>query len=140
MLVSNARRITDVIPLTNGCPEMAPPGQHLTWACASPPSTLFPVDPEEEVRQCTKDIEMIFPDLEKKNGRVLKIEVRNLDHDLPEGRTWLGPAYNMQKDTPVKNLYNVGDATCSPGIGGTSGCAEGAKRILEMVKKKVKPG
>jgi len=140
MLVSNARRITDAIPLTNGCPEMAPPGQHLTWACASPPSTLFPVDPEEEARQCTKDIEMIFPDLEKKNGRVLKIEVRNIDHDLPEGRTWLGPAYNMQKDTPVKNLYNVGDATCSPGIGGTSGCAEGAKRILEMVKKKGKPG
>lgn len=140
MLVANVRRITDVIPLTNACPEMAPPGQHLTWACASPPSVLFPVDPEEEVRQCTKDIEMIFPDLEKKGGRILKIEVRNLDHDLPEGRTWLGPAYNMQRDTPVKNLYNVGDATCSPGIGGTSGCAEGAKRILETVKKKVTPG
>jgi hypothetical protein len=40
----------------------------------------------------------------------------------------------------VKNLYNVGDAVCSPGIGGTSGCAESAKRVIEMVKKKVKPG
>ena len=135
MLVSNARRITDAIPLTNACPEMAPKGQHLTWACASPPSTLFPVDPEEEERQCMKDIDMIFPDWKKKGGRVLKIEVRNMDHDLPEGRTWLGPAYNMERETPVKNLFNVGDAVCAPGIGGTSGCAESAKRVIEAVKK-----
>ncbi len=140
MLVSGGRRITDAIPLTNACPDMAPPGQHLTWACASPPSTLFPVDPDEEVRQCTKDLEMVFPDMDKKDGRVLKIEVRNIDHDLPEGRTWLGPAYNMQRETPVTNLYNVGDAVCSPGIGGTSGCAEGAKRIVEAVRKRLKPG
>jgi phytoene desaturase len=140
MLVSNARRITDVIPLTNSCPDMAPPGQHLTWACASPPSTLFPVDPEEEERQVRKDLDLIFPDMEKKGGRVLEIEVRNMDHDLPEGRTWLGPAYNMPRETAVKNLFNVGDATCSPGIGGTSGCAEGAKRIIETVRKKVKAG
>ena len=139
MLVSGARRITDAIPLTNACPELAPKGQHLTWACASPPSTLFPVDPEEESRQCTKDLDMIFPDLKKKNGRVLKIEVRNIDHDLPEGRTWLGPAYNMPRETPVKNLYNVGDAVCSPGIGGTSGCAESAKWVIEAVKKRVNP-
>jgi phytoene desaturase len=140
MLVANARRITDAIPLTNSCPQMAPKGQHLTWACASPPSTLFPIDPEEEERQCMKDIDMVFPDWKKKGGRILKLEVRNMDHDLPEGRTWLGPAYNMPKDTPVKNLYNVGDAVCSPGIGGTSGCAESAKRVIEMIKKKVKPG
>ena len=139
MLVSNARRITDVIPLSNSCPDMAPPGQHLTWACASPPSTLFPVDPEEEERQVRKDLEMIFPDMDKRGARVLEIEVRNMDHDLPEGRTWLGPAYNMPRETSVKNLYNVGDATCSPGIGGTSGCAEGAKRVIEQVRKKVKP-
>ena len=77
--------------------------------------------------------------MEKKGGRIIEIEVRNMDHDLPEGRTWLGPAYNMRRETPVKNLYNVGDATCSPGIGGTSGCAEGAKRIVDQVAKKVKP-
>lgn len=30
MLVANARRIPDAIPLTNPCPELAPEGQHLT--------------------------------------------------------------------------------------------------------------
>ena len=135
MLVANARRITDAIPLTNTCPTLAPKGQHLTWACATPPSTLFPIDPEEEERQCMKDIDMLFPDWKKKSGRILKMEIRNIDHDLPEGRTWLGPAYNMARETPVKNLFNVGDAVCSPGIGGTSGCAESARRVIETVKK-----
>jgi phytoene desaturase len=135
MLVANARRITDAIPLTNSCPSLAPKGQHLTWACATPPSTLFPIDPEEEERQCMKDIYMVFPDWKKKGGRILKTEIRNIDHDLPEGRTWLGPAYNMPRETTVKNLFNVGDAVCSPGIGGTSGCAESARRVVETVKK-----
>jgi len=135
MLVANARRITDAIPLTNACSAMAPKGQHLTWACATPPSTLFPIDPEEEERQCLKDLDMVFPDWRKKGGRVLKMDIRNIDHDLPEGRTWLGPAYNMARETPIRNVFNVGDAVCSPGIGGTSGCAEAAKRVVETVKK-----
>jgi phytoene desaturase len=135
MLVANARRITDAIPLTNACPTMAPKGQHLTWACATPPSTLFPIDPEEEERQCLKDIDTVFPDWKKKGGRILKMDIRNIDHDLPEGRTWLGPAYNMARETPIRNVFNVGDAVCSPGIGGTSGCAEAAKRVIETVKK-----
>ncbi len=135
MLVANARRITDAIPLTNSCPAMAPEGQYLTWACATPPSTLFPVDSDEEERQCLKDIDMIFPNWQKKGGRILKMDIRNIDHDLPEGRTWLGPAYNMPRETPVRNVFNVGDAVCSPGIGGTSGCAEAAKRVVEIIKK-----
>ena len=81
---------------------------------------------------------MIFPDYQKKGGRILEIEVRNMDHDLPEGRTWLGPQYNMPRETPVRNLYNVGDAVMTPGLGGTSACAEAAKRVVEAVKKRVK--
>jgi phytoene desaturase len=135
LLVANARRITDAIPLTNACPALAPKGQHLTWACATPPSVLAPIDPDEEERQCLKDMDAVFPDWKKKGGRLLKMEVRNIDHDLPEGRTWLGPNYNMPVETPIKNVFNVGDAVCAPGIGGTSGCAESAKRVLEKVKK-----
>ena len=135
LLVANARRITDAIPLTNACPELAPKGQHLTWACATPPSVLAPIDPDEEERQCLKDMDAVFPDWKKKGGRLLKMEIRNIDHDLPEGRTWLGPNYNMPVDTPIKNVFNVGDAVCAPGIGGTSGCAESAKRVIEKVKK-----
>ena len=135
MLVANARRITDAIPLTNSCPELAPKGQHLTWACATPPSVLAPIDPDEEERQCMKDMDVVFPDWKKKGGRVLKMEIRNIDHDLPEGRTWLGPNYNMPVETPIRNVFNVGDAVCAPGIGGTSGCAESAKRVVEKIKK-----
>lgn len=135
LLVANAWRITDAIPLTNACPALAPKGQHLTWACATPPSVLAPIDPQVEEIECLKDMDAVFPDWKKKGGRVLKMEIRNIDHDLPEGRTWLGPNYNMAVDTPIKNVFNVGDAVCSPGIGGTSGCAESAKRVIEKVKK-----
>jgi len=139
MLVANARRITDAIPLTSSCPELAPEGQHLRWACATPPSVLVPIDPDEEERQCLKDIDMVFPDW-KKGGRILKMEIRNIDHDLQEGRTWLGPNYNMPVETPIKNVFNVGDAVCAPGIGGTSGCAESAKRLWRRSRNRNWPG
>ena len=134
MLVANARRITDAIPLTSSCPELAPEGQHLRWACATPPSVLVPIDPDEEERQCLKDIDMVFPDW-KKGGRILKMEIRNIDHDLQEGRTWLGSNYNMPVETPIKNVFNVGDAVCAPGIGGTFGMRRERQAVVEKVKK-----
>ncbi len=137
MLVAGARRITSAIPMTNTCPELAPPGQHLTHLVAEPTSTLTPMDAEEEIRLCNLDLEMIFPDYKKKEGRILKMEPRNIDHDLPLGRTWNGPPYRMPRETPVRNLWNVGDAAYSA-FGGTSGCAETAIGVVKEVKKKVK--
>jgi phytoene dehydrogenase-like protein len=137
MLVAGARRITAAIPLTNTCPELAPPGQHLTHLVATPTSTLAAMDVEEEIRQCTLDLEMILPDFRKKHGRILRMEPRNIDHDLPLGRTWNGPPYRMPRETSVRNLWNVGDAAYS-GFGGTSGCAETAMGVVEAVKKGVK--
>ncbi|MBW2270573.1 MAG: NAD(P)/FAD-dependent oxidoreductase [Deltaproteobacteria bacterium] len=136
MLVAGARRITGAIPLTNTCPELAPPGKHLLHLVATPATTLAAMDAEEEIRQCTLDLEMIFPDFQKKNGRILKMEPRNIDHDLPLGRTWNGPPFRMPRETPVKNLWNVGDAAYSA-FGGTSGCAETAMAVVEAVKQSV---
>ena len=58
-----------------------------------------------------------LPDFEK-HGRVLKMDPRNVDHEWPEGRTWNG--YCMPVETPVQNLYNVGDACMNLGLAPTA--------------------
>lgn len=63
---------------------------------------------------------------------------KDIDDDFPEMRTRCG--FVISPETPVKNLYNVGDAIVAPGLGGTTGSVEGARRVLEMIKKSVKPG
>jgi len=132
------RRLTGGAPLTNTAPELAPPGMHLLYIAASPPSTLAPVDIEEEKRLCMLDIKETFPDFEQ-HGRILKMDVRNIDSDLPEGWTWQGPMYFMSRESNIKNLYDVGDGVHSSGYIGTTGCAEGAKRVIELVKKRTRP-
>jgi len=133
------RRLTGGAPLTNTSPSLAPKGMHLLYIAASPPSTLAPVDIKEEQRLCMEDIKECFPDFEK-HGRVLKMDVRSVDSDMPEGWTWQGPAYFMSRESNVKNLYDVGDGVHSTGYIGTTGCAEGAKRVIDLVKKRNKPG
>ena len=138
-MVTGTRRITGGQPMTNTCPELAPPGQHLLYTWGFPTSTLLPMDEEYEIQQCMRELKEVFPDFEK-HGRILNIEARNIDHDLPGGRAWATPAYLMRRETPVQNLLNVGDAVCTPGLFGTSGCAEGATRIVKSIKQKIKPG
>lgn len=129
------RRLTGGAPLTNTAPELAPRGMHLLYIAASPPSTLAPVDIEEERRLCMLDIDETFPEF-KRYGKVLKLDVRNIDSDMPEGWTWQGPAYFMPRESNVRNLYDVGDGVHSKGYIGTTGCAEGAKQVVELIKKR----
>ncbi|MCX6006968.1 MAG: FAD-dependent oxidoreductase [Chloroflexi bacterium] len=89
MITIGTRRIGAVVPLTNTCPELAPPGQHLLYSVGEPKSCLLPMDEEYEKQQCMLDIKEQFPDFEK-YGRILKMEPRNIDHEWPEERTWNG--------------------------------------------------
>ena len=124
--------------VTNTCPDLAPPGQHYLYLAGNARSTIAPIDEDEEIRQCMMDLQELFPDFEK-HGRIIKIEARNSDHFLPEGRSWQAYPYQMPRETPVKNLYNVGDGALSRGLIGTSGCAESAKQAVDLVKKRITP-
>jgi phytoene dehydrogenase-like protein len=131
------RRITAVMAITESCPEMAPPGHHLLYFVATPPSTLRPMNPDVEIAEIKADLEELFPDYGK-YGKIIKIEPRNIDDPLPEGRTWQSPAFCMPYKTPVKNLYDVGDGVLSSGTIGSSGSAESAKKVVDLIKKTVK--
>ena len=52
--------------------------------------------------------------------------------DLPQpGR------FRIPRDTPVRNLYNVGDGVQTLGSGGTSAAAESAKEVAGWVEKSI---
>lgn len=131
MLVG-ARRITSTVPLSNISPHFAPPGQYLTFFFAGPLSNDAHIEPDVEQGQIMLDIKEHFP-LFEKHGRVLRMVSKDIDDDLPEMRARLGQG--MPTDTPIKNLYNVGDG-CGPyGLSG-SNCATGsAKIVAETIKK-----
>jgi phytoene dehydrogenase-like protein len=135
LTIMGGRRIGGVVPISNICPELTPPGQHLLYASAEPLSSLRPMDRKYEFQQCLRDLKEMFPDFEK-HGRVLSMKPCDVNNEWPEGRTWAG--YGLPLKTSVSNLFNVGDACLAPGLVGTSGAVETGYRVVEMVEEEVK--
>ena len=137
LMIVGARRISSVVPMSNISPQLAPKGQHLTFCFGSPVSSEVHLDPDVEQGQMLKDLKEQFPLLEK-HGRVLKMISKDIDDDLPEMRTKVGAG--MPVETPIANLYNVGDGCPAFGYTGSNAAAETAKRVAEIVRKRIKSG
>jgi phytoene dehydrogenase-like protein len=135
MMLAGTRRVTSIIPMSSIAPECAPPGQHVLFAYASPKSYCVRMNEEEELRQTELDLRELLPGLNK-YGRILKMEPRNIDHDDTATNAWFG----MPIETPVKNLYNVGDAMLPLGVVGATGAIDSGRRAAEIVRKGFKPG
>lgn len=131
-IIMGSRRIKTVIPISNICPELVPPGQHLIYTSAKSESTFHPMDIKYEMQQVKSDIRKFFPDFEK-HGRILKMRACSIINEWPEGRTWLG--YGMPLETPIPNLFNVGDSCIAPGLIGTPGSVESGYRVADIVEK-----
>jgi len=137
LMLTGTRRIRCIVPLSNISPELAPPGQHLLFAVGGPPSSFAPMDKEEEARQTSLDLKEQVPGLEK-HGRILKIDPRDINDELLYG--WAPVGFTMPVETPVKNLYNVGDGMSPFGLIGTTGAVGSARQVAEMVRKLLKSG
>lgn len=135
LMLAGTRRITSIIPMSNISPEYAPPGQYALFAFASPRTYCIPMDVEEELRQTTLDLKEQLPGLEK-YGRILKLDPRNIDREDTATTAW----FAMPIETPVKNLYNVGDSMLPLGIVGATGAIDSGRRAAEAIKKSLKPG
>lgn len=136
-LIAGTKRIVTAIQMTNRCPELAPSGQHLMVCWGTPASSLHHVDKEEEARLALEDIREVFPDFDK-HGRILWMDVRDIDHEFPAYRSWMG--YDMPQETPIPNLFHVGDAVKPFGWEGTVACAQGARLLVSELRKRFKPG
>ncbi|MFC1869725.1 phytoene desaturase family protein [Chloroflexota bacterium] len=137
LLIVGSRRLVTAIPMTSYCPELAPPGQHLTVAWGTPASCLQHIDKEEEAKANLEDIREVFSDFDK-HGRILRMDVRDIDDDFPALRSWMG--YDMPQETPLPNLLHVGDAVKPFGWEGLAACAKGARIAVDRVRKQFKPG
>ncbi|HUX99150.1 MAG TPA: NAD(P)/FAD-dependent oxidoreductase [Candidatus Deferrimicrobium sp.] len=131
-IIMGGRRIKTVVPITNICPELAPPGQHLLYASVEPISCIHPVEVPCETQQIKHDLKELFPDFEN-HGRILQLKLCGDKNEWPEGRTWLG--YGLPVETPLCNLFNVGDGCVAPGLIGTTGSVESGYRVVDKVRK-----
>ncbi len=137
LMIVGSRRISSVVPLSNISPHFAPPGQYLTFCFCGPVSNEVHMNPQEEEEQILLDLKEHFP-LFEKHGRVLKFDPRDIDHDLPEMRGRCGEG--LPTETPIKNLYNVGDGCDTYGYSGSNLATASAKRVAKAIKDSIKPG
>ncbi len=122
------RRLCNMGELTATCPELAPAGWYQYVAYAVPRPALGAFDEAVEVQESLTDLQELFPGF--KEAKMLSIRV--MRDEWPAQRSCAG--YDMPQETPLGNLWHVGDAVKDYGDGGTQACAytgrEAARKVL----------
>jgi phytoene dehydrogenase-like protein len=120
IVFSDTERVCNAGNMTATCPELAPPGKHLTVVYAVPRPAVGAFDADAELRLALEELEREMP-----GGEV--IDARVMQGDWPAQRALSG--YEMPRETPLDNLWNVGDGVRDYGSGGTQSCAETARDV-----------
>ncbi|GAA5170530.1 hypothetical protein GCM10023321_67780 [Pseudonocardia eucalypti] len=121
------RRLCYVANFTATCPEMAPPGWHLYAGAGVPKPSVGDFDAEAETELIMADLRDEVPGFEE--ARILSTAV--MRDDWPPQRAVAG--FDLPHETPLPNLWHVGDAVKQYGNGGTTACAETAQLVVEAV-------
>ncbi|MCF7548596.1 NAD(P)/FAD-dependent oxidoreductase [Pseudonocardia sp. WMMC193] len=129
LIFSVTRRLCYIANFTETCPEMAPPGWHLYVAASVPKPAVGPFDDEAEIELLKEDLREHVPGFEEK-ARILSVNV--MKDGWPPQRAVAG--YDLTPETPIPNLWNVGDGVKEYANGGTTACAETAKLVVERIK------
>lgn len=111
------RRLCNLGELTATCPELAPAGWYQYVAYAVPRPAIGDFDEATEIEASLQDLRDIFPGF--KDAKMLSVRV--MRDAWPAQRSCAG--YDMPQDTPLANLWHVGDAVKDYGDGGTQACA-----------------
>jgi phytoene dehydrogenase-like protein len=132
MVLSTTDRLCNLGNMTATCPELAPEGWHLTVFYAVPVPAVGDFDADAELQHAIDEIRAEFP--AAREGRIL--DARVMQGDWPAQRSVSG--YEMPRDTPLDNLFNVGDGVREYGDGGTQSCAVTAKLVVDgLVESRV---
>ena len=121
------RRICNMGEMTAMCPEMAPPGWFLYVAYAVPKPAIGDFDEKTEIAEALDDLRDEFPGFDEA-AKILSIRV--MRDGWPAQRTCSG--YDLPQETPLHNLWNVGDGVKDYGNGGTQACAVNGKLAAQM--------
>lgn len=112
--------------------ELTPAGKHLTTTFSVARDSTNP-DLQAVTRAALRDLESNFPEFSKK--ATLLVKARH-SGEWPAMRRL--PGHTMPVQTPIENLYNVGDGCMPPGSIGVEGAAMTAARVVEEIVEKRK--
>jgi phytoene desaturase len=122
------RRLCNMANLTATCPELAPDGRHLYVAYGVPKPAVGEFDQQAEIDATTEDLRDEFDGFDERT-EILSIEV--MRGNWPAQRSIAG--LDLPRETPIANLWNVGDGVRTYGNGGVQACAETAKLVVEQI-------
>ena len=125
LLFADTERICNMGNLTTMGPELAPEGWHLAVVYAVPRPAVGDFDSEREVELSLQELRDQLPGMA--DARV--IDVRVMRGEWPAQRAVSG--FELPRETPLDNLWNVGDGVRDYGSGGTQSCAETAKAVVD---------
>ncbi len=108
-------------------PGLAPPGKFLHTAYGAPDDAASS-DLKEVAHNTMLELEDNFPGVIDK-ARFL-VKARHCAQS-PAGHRW--PGFMMPVETPVENLFNVGDGAAPPGTCGTEGAAASAREAVRQI-------
>ena len=108
-------------------PRLAPPGKYLHTAYGAPANAAEP-DLKVEAANTLDELETNFPGTLERAQFLVRARHSGA---CPGMHRW--PGFMMPVDTPVKNLFNVGDGATPPGTIGTEGAAASARAAVEQI-------
>ena len=103
---------------------------HLYCAASTPRPARGAFDLELEKQLLIADIKDYFPGFDE--SMVLSVDVTA--HDLPAQRAITG--YDLPVETPIANLWNVGDGVKEFGDAGTAACTRTANNVVQQIAEK----
>jgi phytoene desaturase len=124
---ASTRRLCYAANFTDVCPEMAPDGWHLYVGTAVPRPSVGDFDAGAETDLLLADLHDELPGFGQ--ARILSTEVTR--DDWPPQRAVAGS--DLPPDTPIANLWNVGDGVKEYASAGTTACAETAQIVAGRI-------
>lgn len=125
---TRTRVVNIVIQPTHMVPELAPPGRHLLMTMGAPPVTESPVDWDKMEEDALADADDLFPGIHDRTDVLVRLHYHGA---WPVIRAWAGD--DAPLETPIENLFQVGDGSKPSGFAATPACFEGGRFVSERV-------
>jgi phytoene desaturase len=120
-------RVCGLAYLSSCCPELAPDGWHQYVVGAVPDPAVGDFDADREIALARAELYRAVPAA----ASARELAVRVMRDEWPCQRAVIG--HDLERDTPITNLFNVGDAVRPYPTAGTQGCAESARLVVEEI-------
>ncbi|BBZ64712.1 NAD(P)/FAD-dependent oxidoreductase [Mycolicibacterium insubricum] len=121
------RRMAYAAYVSGPSPRLAPPGKHLYCVSSTPHPASSGFDTDTEVQLLKEEAAAAFPGFS--DAHIISVAV--CTGDWPGQRAI--PGRDWPNETPIPNLWNVGDGARPPLGAGLSGCVESARLVVTAV-------